>query len=271
LQVKEVMIKYRRSDKFSIYTLGDIHLGTIHCAEHQLKNKINEIKKDPMAYWVGMGDYGDYITPKDKRWSSGDIAPWVKQDDIGESVRERLRELFEPIKDKCIGLLYGNHEVSYSKQNDGKVHEHICKDLKLDNLGYSCFIHFIFKRIGSTESHLIKGFFTHGNGGARTPGAKLNYLRDVMSSFDANIYGYAHVHDIKVHSPDVLKSTDSLEISAKSKIGALTGCWFRTYTQGKVASYGEVKVYPPSRIGCPKFIICPNQGSISVEIPAIEW
>jgi hypothetical protein len=271
LQVKEIIFKYSRPDKFNLYLLGDTHLGTIHCAEHQLQQKLNEIKSDPLAYWIGMGDYGDYITPHDKRWSSKDIAPWVDPEDIAESVRIKIRSLFEPIKGKCVGLLYGNHEVSYSKLQDGNVHKHICEDLNVDNLGYSCFIHFVFKRKNSTEAHLIKGCFTHGNGGARTPGAKLNYLRDLMSGFQANIYGYAHVHDLNIHSPDVLGTNDKLEVSAKSKIGALTGCWFRTYTQGTQASYGEIKVYPPSRMGCPKFQIWPGRQIISVEIPAIQW
>jgi hypothetical protein len=166
LEVKEFKLKYHRPDKFNLYLIGDTHLGTIHCAEHQLRQKIDEIKIDPMAYWIGMGDYGDYITPHDKRWSSRDIATdWVDKDDIAESVRKRLVELFSPIKAKCIGLLYGNHEVSYSKLQDGNVHKHICEDLGVDNLGYSCFIHFVFKRQGSNEMHLIKGMFTHGSGG----------------------------------------------------------------------------------------------------------
>ena len=273
MQVKQFIIPYTsRSEKIKIYPLGDIHAGTVHCAEEEFRSKVREVKDNPLAYWLGMGDYSDYITPKDPRWEPSLLAipEWVEQDNIAECQRKRIVQLLSPIKGKCIGLLYGNHEESIRRHNHANVHKNICDDLGVDNLGYSCFIHFIFKRKGLLgqrhESWLLKGYFTHGTGGARTEGAKLNYLVRVMQSFEADIYGYAHVHSMQTHSPDFLGSTDqSLMIKAKPKAGALTGCWFRTYTQGVIASYGEMKVYSPSKIGCPVFVIEPNKREAKVE------
>lgn len=273
MQVKQFIIPYSsRSEKIYIYPLGDIHAGTVHCAEDEFRAKVREVQDNPLAYWLGMGDYGDCITPYDPRWEPSLLAipDWVEQDNIVECQRKRIVRLLEPIKDKCIGLLYGNHEESIRRHTHTNVHKNICDDLGVDNLGYSCFIHFVFKRKGLLgqrhESWLLKGFFTHGTGGARTEGAKLNYLVRVMQSFEADIYGYAHVHSMQTHTPDFLGSTDqSLEIKAKPKVGALTGCWFRTYTQGPIASYGEQRVYPPSKIGCPVFVIEPNKREVKVE------
>lgn len=269
MQVKEVILHYKRSDIFYIYPFGDIHCGTIHCAEAEAKAKRDEIRDTPNAYWIGMGDYGEFITTKDPRWDPSQkvVAPWLKQDNIAEWQRKWIKELFEPIKDKCIGLLYGNHEESLRLYKDDNVHQNICDDLKVDNLGYSCFIHLSFRR--GKETHRVKCAFTHGTGGARTEGGRVNYLKRFMDEFEAQIYGYAHTHHIAIQSPDRLCTTDSLLIKSQGKVGALTGCWFRTYTQGEIASYGEKKVYGPTRIGCPRFVINLNKGEIGVEVPAV--
>jgi len=271
LQVEEVVIPYSRPDIFYLYPLGDIHGGTIHCAEAEVKAKVEEIRSNPNARWIGLGDYAEWITPHDKRWepSYKAIAPWVEQDNIAETQRRWLVKLFTPIKDKCLGLLYGNHEDSIRIHNNDNVHKNICDDLNVKNLGYSCFLHLVFRRKMSRESHLIKCAFTHGTGGARTEGGKINYLKEFMGSFSAQLYGYAHVHTIQIYSPESLTTTENLIIKSKGSIGALTGCWFKTYTQGVIASYGEKKVYKPSRIGCPRFAINPDKGLLGVEVPAV--
>jgi hypothetical protein len=265
MEVIEVAIPYKiKQGDFHLYDLSDLHVGTIHCAEDKLRHKIQDIKNDTNAMWIGGGDYGDFITSKDKRWSSGQISDWVDPEDIGESVRKYLVELLTPIKDKCIGLLYGNHEKSYSQQNDGKVHKHICDDLGLPNLGYSCFVHLKFQRENSTERHLVTCAFTHGSGNAVTEGWKLNNLVKFMKNFRADIYGYSHVHDFIDKSVSRLYVTDAGKITSKVSIGATTGCWFRTYTQGPNSSYGEEKCFPPTEMCCAMFIINPTTGFLDV-------
>ena len=273
MQVAKVIIDYKHADRFKLYLFGDIHMGTVHHAEEEALAQVKEIKNDPSAMWIGMGDYAECITPHDKRWdpSAKAVPDWLKQDDIANSQYKHVMELLDPIRSKCVGLIYGNHENSIRVYNHDNIHKWLCDGLGVPNLGYSCFVHFIFRRKKSTEAHLVKGMFTHGTGGARTEGGKINYLVRMMSSFEANLYGYAHTHSIQMYSPEILGTNDNFTITAKGKIGALTGCWFRTYTQGEVASYGEVKVYPPTRIGCPTFTVTPSKGTIEGETPPIMW
>jgi hypothetical protein len=58
---------------------------------------------------------------------------------------------------------------------------------------------------------------------------------------------------------------DSGKIKSKTSQGVVTGCWFRTYSQGITASYGEAKCYPPTEICCAVFIINPNTGEIRTD------
>lgn len=143
MQTKDIIIPYKISDStFKLYALGDIHAGTIHCVEEDIKRKVAEIAKERNAYWIGMGDYAEFITPKDKRFdpSQKAIAEWCKQDNIAHDQTEWIYKLFKPIAKKCVGLLYGNHEESMRIFNHDNVQQNICEDLGVDNLGFSCFL-----------------------------------------------------------------------------------------------------------------------------------
>lgn len=272
MQVKDIIVPFRYANPTKrLYSIGDIHGGTIHCVEQEIEAKIAEIRKDRNALWMGMGDYSECITPLDKRWdpSQKAVAPWLKQDDISESQRKWVKNLFWPIRKQCVGLLYGNHEESIRLRHFTNIQQHICDDLEVDNLGYSCFIRFFFKRENSNETYIIKGAFTHGSGWAITKGAKLNRLRRFMDDFDADFYAHAHMHDIIIDSKPFMtvtgRSFGKARIKAHESVGAVTGSWFRTYTQGVVASYGERKVYPPTVIGCVVFELNPATGTVEVE------
>jgi len=265
MEVKDFNIPYKRANSvFKLYLLGCIHAGTIHCAEAKVKDKVAEIKQDKNAFWLGMGDLGEFIAEGDKRWDPSllSIAGWVEQDDIAKTQEDWIVKLLDPIRKKCVGLLYGNHEESIRKFLKTNVQKHICQELQVDNLGYSCFIRFRFERENSNERHIVKGCFTHGAGAAITRGAKINRLERFMNSFDARIYGYGHVHDIIESDRPYIYVSEQGKIKQKVDIGLMTGCWFRTYTQGVQASYGEQKAYPPTVIGCPYITIDPNADEI---------
>ena len=269
MEVIEKTIDYKVNDgDFRIYPLGDLHVGTKHCTESNLQKTIVEIRDDSQAIWIGLGDYGEFITPNDKRWDSKSIAEWLKdeQDNIAEIQTDHLQNLLEPIANKCIGLIEGNHEDSIRRFLHVDVQKNLCKRLDLPNLGYSAWVRLRFARENSNERHIYKCVFSHGSGWAITPGAKMARLQRFMNAFDARIYGMGHMHDIITHTVPYLELSDSNIIRQRERVGAVTGCWFKTYTQGVAASYGEKKNYPPTSLGCPKFVINPSNDYVRVEV-----
>ena len=110
MEVIEHKLEYKMPDEFTIHPLGDIHAGSIHCAEDRIKAEVDKIKGKKNTYWIGMGDYADCIIKDDKRFDIEGLAPWVKKDNIITSQRNYLRKLFWPIRKQCLGLLTGNHE-----------------------------------------------------------------------------------------------------------------------------------------------------------------
>lgn len=263
MQVKEVRFKYSRPDIFQIIPFGDCHLGTVHCCEDEIQKKVKQIQNTENCYFVGMGDYMECITPKDPRWDGSGIAGWVHDDNIAYDQTNRLCEILAPIKDKCLGLLEGNHEDAIKKHNHDNVQRVICEKLGVTNLGYSCFIKFIFIRSKSHNEQYI-GYFTHGAGCAVTAGAKLTRLQRTMDNFEADIIAHAHVHDVLTYVKPYLMLNSANQVKSRVKVAAMTGCYFRTYTQGESSSYGEIKSYPPTTLGSPTFTIIPDKGILKV-------
>jgi len=265
MRIIERRITYKsRSTEFHIYPLGDEHLGTKHCAERKLTAKHKEIHDDPFALWLGMGDKCEFIVPKDKRFDGGAIADWVAMDNIGVSQSKRYCELVNSNKDKCLGLLEGNHEDYIKFQSNLDVQSNICDELGVESLSNSAFVKLIFKR-AQGGSFAVTIFATHGAGCAITKGAKLNRLQRNMDNFEADIHFHGHVHDIITDTKPYLTVNKMNELEDRIKVGAMTGCWFRTYSQDISPSYGEKKNYPPTMIGCPMVTIRPDKREIKVQ------
>lgn len=250
-----------------IYPIGDTHLGTKHCTESDLIKKVQEIKDTPTALWIGMGDYGEFISPRDKRWDGKVVADWLAEDrdNIAEGQTEYIYKLFKGIASKCIGLIEGNHEDAMRKFGNVDVQKNLCKRLEVPNLGYSAWVRLRFTRENSAERHVFPCVFTHGAGWAITPGAKMNRLQRLMSSFSARVYGIGHMHDVITSTIPYLELTDANLIKQKERVGAITGSWVRAYSQGIAASYAEIKGYPPTSLGCPRFVVNPSSGGVRVE------
>ncbi len=264
MQVKELVIPYSYKQKIKLYTTGDAHTGTKYCAEDKLKEKVKEIKSDKTNLWVDMGDKCEFITPSDPRWDTGTIRDGIHDDNIATDQENLYCSLYDSIQSQCAGLLEGNHEDAIRIHNHCDVQKNICDKLKVDNLGYTCFLKLIFRRKNSNESHVFIGFLTHGSGSAVTKGAKLNKLQRMMDAFEADFYAVGHMHEIITDEKPYLTLDSNNQIKHKIKVGAITGCWFRTYTQDMRASYGEKRTYSPTTIGCPVFTFDPGESKVSV-------
>lgn len=269
MEVAKRIISHKRPDVFHLHPIGDIHAGSIHCAEKKIKAKMQEIASQRNALWIGMGDYADCITSKDKRWSAYGLADWVKHDDIIDSQRAWLRDLFKPIKGKCLGLLTGNHEETIHDRHEDAIVKHLCADLGVQYLSYHCFVDLLFERQNTGSKRLYQIHAWHGGGGAATDGGKLMRLMRLVNEIYADIYLMGHLHDIVSKPPHRLKCING-KIKSVPLVATMTGSWLTAYTQPKEGqdigiSYAEKKGYVPNRIGCPVIHINPDKEIITVE------
>ncbi len=279
-----------RSDEFRIWNLSDLHLGAKGCAEGELKRDLKEIQDDPYSFWLGGGDFCDFIGHTDKRFDPDAVADWITVKDLGDLGKRcmtRVRDLFRPIRHKCLGLLIGNHEKKYELHTEHEsLHHWLCTELQVPYLGYCCLFDLCFCNTSAKQktpqlkptlpprrgenrhydTHTFRVFAHHGAGYATTPGGKLNKLISAMNSFDAQLFFLGHVHDQMARREPVLSANgDCTKITQRVRLGLVSGSYLKTYNQGSI-SYGEQKMYRPTSLGAAVAKIHPESGRMEAEV-----
>jgi hypothetical protein len=267
-----------RSTEIKLRPISDIHLLNKGCDEQLLRADIKEIKDNPNMFWIGTGDYVDYIGYTDsKRFDPDCVSDKVSVADLGRlgqiSMR-RIKAIFAPIAHKCVGLTMGNHEKSYEKHKEqGHLHEELCESLGVINLGYSALLDLVFVRAMGIKTPVLapnppaKGanslkvriYAHHGAGFAQTPGGKLNKLIQFMNQFGADLYFVGHVHDEVIKVLPALGANEACtKLRQIHRLGMICGTYLRTYQVG-TTGYAEQKGYATVPLGGPLALIWPDK------------
>jgi hypothetical protein len=256
---------------FRLYPLGDIHLGSSNCDKTALFRVIDTIRADADARWIGMGDYVEWITPKDKRWHAGGIDQSIinmaNLDRIGDAYVEKIATILRPIMDKCWAMGKGNHEGTFEREHHTNLTQRILQACDVTGdlyTGWAAITRIVFEDSASHRSS-VRIFHSHGWQAGRLSGAKINQLDHLMGWIDGcRIYLQGHSHDRVVKTKTKLDTNPSFtKLTAYDAFGAHTGSYLRTYQQD-ATGYGEEKGYPPVPIGPPTFTLTPTSEGVRV-------
>jgi predicted phosphodiesterase len=261
-----------KAEWYKIIPLGDTHIGNCNCDLQSFKNIIEWIRTKENCVWVGMGDYIDAINYSDKRFDPKTISTkYLAEGDIDKCIQMQINDfidLIEPIKDKCIGLLRGNHEETIRQHYHFDVLYELAKELELPRkllLYDTAMIRLHFTRCKSSSRHDYDVFLAHGNIGGRTMGYKANRINELHKFFQADIYLLAHSHIKQAQLSDLIFFNNRGVECHKKLVDAFTGCFLRGYEMDK-SSYIEKWLYPPTDIGCVKLELKPENGDKHVSL-----
>ena len=278
-----------RTDKFKIWGLGDFHVGNRGCALEHIKATVKEIQDDPCSFVVGTGDYSDCISYTDmKRFDPNTIDPSLTVADLanlGMVLNTKVRDILKPISHKIIGLLIGNHELEYQRRKDQTGnHAWLCRELGVNDLGYSCFVDLTFVRTGKSNCETpaiynenpvsfkdstrstFRLFAHHGGGASSTPGSKLNQLIKLAKTTDADLFMMGHVHDIIGKRIPIMAVNGSCNgFAGREKACLVTGSFLKTYGHG-YTGYGEQRMYEPVVLGSSFIQIEPTSRKLRIEV-----
>jgi predicted phosphodiesterase len=206
-----------RKDEFRFYVLGDVHIGALNCAEDEFRRFVSYIKNTPNSYWVGGGDYCDAVILKDAmRFDVNTLPNWMLSGDatatrrnMGDMLvaqRSRFLNMVAPIKDKCLGLIEGNHEYSIFKHHNSDHLQMLCDSLDVQNLSDCAFLRWNFGYAKTatnttTRGSIVNVFICHGRGGGRSSGAEPNKLYQLAADKDTDIVLTGHTHSFCIHPP----------------------------------------------------------------------
>ena len=272
----------------SLYPFADAHLGNIGCDKVALQRDLSEAAAEPAALVMGIGDYAEYIPIHDRRFDAACIDPEVlascDMQSVGAALSERVAAAFKPVAGKCIGLGFGNHEANYMKHADqGRLHEELCAELKVPNLGYCGVLDLVFVHKPRTKRPyailydkpaidsppwVVRIGYHHGVGSGRTRGGKIGKLVMAAGVMDADIIILAHTHT-QLATPiiHIGGNEDCTRIVDRQQLAVNTGTYLRTYRQDSTI-YGEMALYDPTLIGCTPVRFHPDKRKAEVSVIA---
>lgn|GEM_PF-1538929 len=249
-------IDYSPDKPIKIVAFSDLHIGH---AEHSLKYLRKFLQphlEDPNTYFLGLGDHIDCIIPSDlKRFDMTTIHPDMRQDLRAGALLdlqvEEFCRVFEPIRDRIIGLTMGNHEANILRRYGTDCHARICDRLRVENLGYS-FLMVLVLRMANPRGRVrtVRLFGHHGWGGAsRTQGGQVTKFARAMEQWDADVYLFGHSHDLWSKTIPRVGVNNRGKVVHRDIIVANTGTFKKTLNQLPIPSWEETKGFPPRMLG----------------------
>lgn len=213
--IKCVKVNLPRNIKqLEIIPISDTHIGDAACDYDLLKSRINYIKEHKNCYTILTGDIMNMAI----KTSVSDI--YSEKIDPMMQI-EKMTELFEPINNKILGIVQGNHEARVYRNDGIDITKLVANNLKcLDKYSQTSLVLFIRfgeetrgrKQTGTDDIRqvLYTIYATHGSGGGRTTGAKANALNRLGDITNADIMIHSHTH-----MPIAFKE-DKFEIDARN-------------------------------------------------------
>ena len=257
--------------KLNLVALGDFHVGHRNVDYDLLERVINTVKDTPDCLWIGMGDYADCITFQDKRFDLNAVDPTCMTPDCQY---RRVKELLEPIKDKCIGLLDGNHDYLFWRRYQHNYVDSLAYQLGVPYLTMDAYIRlrFIRKSGKHPKTRQFNIYAHHGWTGARTVGGRINRIQDLAKIFpNLDLYLMGHTHLLGQAPPQVQLSVDQhLNVVEHVERFVFTGSFLRGYMPDAV-SYIETKTLTPTSLGAPLIRIQVGENDrIKVEVSELR-
>ena len=173
-----------------IVALADLHIGDCNVNMQLITDLIDTIKNTPNRYCVLLGDLMNTAIANSKSDVYSETA------NASETL-DKCVELLQPIKNKILAIVPGNHEERITRAVGFDVTEQLAKRLELGHL-YSATSGLLFVKFGRSTKTCApltySVYLNHGAGGGRKIGGKLNRLADYALLIDADAYIVGHTH-----------------------------------------------------------------------------
>lgn len=220
-----------------IHPLADLHMGDSCCSFQDIQKELKYIKNTPNCYCLLDGDLMDTAIAS----SIGDT--------YGSNLQpmEQLQicvKLFDPIKDKILAVVGGNHENRVYKSDGLDLTQIMCNQLGISDR-YSATTAVIYVRFGKDVAHgrrlCYSIYMTHGAGGGRKEGGKIQRLADLATIVDTDVYVMAHVHQ-----PAAFRNTFFRADPQNNNIQKCEHLFVNTAAWLEYGGYGDKAGFKPS-------------------------
>lgn len=249
-------IKIDLSDKITdidILPVADYHWADPNSDHGKIMSDIAYIRDNPNVYCILNGDLMDCAIAS----SVGDTygATLSPMDEL-----RACTDLFKPIAKKILCVVQGNHEARHYRTNGIDLTELVCRQLGIEGR-YSPTTAVVFLRFGYDSKHSRKVAYTifvsHGNGGGRKEGGKIQRLVDLSTIVDCDVYLCGHTH-----LPAMLKDSFARPSMGNSSITYGTRLYLNTSAKLNYGGYGEAQGFKPPCTDTPIIHLCGTKKEI---------
>lgn len=190
------LISHDFPNDIKIYPIADVHLGAMEHAETEWQNFLNKVNEEN-AYVILDGDLLNnsvrgcrFANPFDEA-----IRP--------RDAKRRMVQYLEPIRDRILCVVSGNHERRTFRDDDQDLTYDICskldiEDLYRENIAYMR-IGIGYRKDRKRSSQPVRNAYifavTHGAGGGIYTGASVNRnerFGNIIDGLDCLVVGHSH-------------------------------------------------------------------------------
>lgn len=233
-------------ESIELHIFADEHIGDENCDLQRLKERIKYVAEKDNAFCVLNGDIIDNAT----KTSIGDT---YTQEFNPMQQLQVAKELFEPVKEKCLAITHGNHEARTYRKEGIDLSYLLAAQLGLTDR-YTPTSALLFIRLGAETRNRKRTndkskarqicytlYMLHGSGGGRKEGAKAIRLADMASIVDCDIYCHAHTH-----LPMIMKQGFYRIDTINSTVSQVNKLFVNTAANLNYGGYGEAQEFKPA-------------------------
>lgn len=244
------MIKHEFNQHITVIPISDVHYGALEHLQKEWFDFCKMVEQTPNTYII-LG--GDLINNNVR--TCGFINPYDELVRPREQ-KKKMVEFLEPIKDRVLCAVSGNHEARSMKDDDVDITYDIMAKLDIEDL-YRPNLAFMKVSLGRRgDNSPIQSFtfaITHGAGGGIYTGATVNRnerFGNVIEGLDCLIVGHTHKGTISKPSKIVIdRKNDKVSMSYYTVVSMVSWLNYGGYAMKKmllpahVADPQKLKLY----------------------------
>ena len=176
-------------------------------------------------------------------------------------------KLFEPIKHKILCIVPGNHENRVYKYDGIDMTAMMASQLGLSDR-YSTTAALLFVRLGKNDEWRHHGrkivytvYVSHGSGGGKRVGGKINRLEDMANIVDADIFLMGHTHQ-----PAIIRNSYYRVSGSNSSVQCVDRLFVNTAAALDYGGYGELQGFRPASKENPVIILNGRQKKATARV-----
>lgn len=217
---------------FRLVVVSDLHIGLKNFREDMWLKQLEELAQ-PDTYWISLGDIVEGRVGSDIKMYDPALATMYLQEQY-----QYFTNSIAPYKDKCIGMIRGNHEVGHIARNAYDPLDVYCGENNIHYFGD------LARLVLKNKTNKCRLLAFHGAGGGRQVGSAMNRINSYAGNFlaDVVISGHHHKPAHTISTQPIEVCGDELTFTRRDEI--ITGSLMDGYTKD-VGAYSEQKLLPP--------------------------